>query len=222
MNIDDVTEVKLPDGSRFEAIFNYQHELMKKYGPIERRNGCIIPDPPYDIDNHFVQARIRDMFWRATEEIAEALEEVPGTLRKWRDVWDDDSAVRHVLEELSDTLHFMVEASTYANFDAHVLDTQSIWGGVVSRSYPPLNKFTLRTACADYVFELGLAANCLKNKPWKQSQMVTDRDAFNARLEGAWANLLIIFALFGMSIDEVYVLYAKKNIVNQFRQRSNY
>ena len=71
--------------------------------------------------------------------------------------------------------------------------------------------------------ELGEAANCLKNKPWKQTHMPTDIDHFNEELSDALHFFIELLILAGLDTEEkVYDLYHRKNVVNQFRQESRY
>lgn len=70
--------------------------------------------------------------------------------------------------------------------------------------------------------ELGEAMNCLKNKPWKQTHMATDETHYREELIDALHFFVELFILSGMSAEDVYSMYCKKNKVNQFRQRSKY
>jgi len=70
--------------------------------------------------------------------------------------------------------------------------------------------------------ELGEAMNCLKNKPWKQTQMLTDRDHFYEELADALHFMVELFILSGLDAKDVAMLYLKKSLVNKFRQRSEY
>lgn len=70
--------------------------------------------------------------------------------------------------------------------------------------------------------ELGEAMNCLKNKPWKQTQMLTDTIHYKEELIDALHFFIELFILSGMEASDVYQMYFKKNEVNKFRQRSNY
>lgn len=231
MNIDDVkdeTVVIPPD--IFEAIFEKQLGLMHKYEPIEKRNGAVVPEPVGDsegaypvfsIDDPKVQMRLKDMFWRATEELAEAFETRSITIRElsgWKQSQPDD--VRHTYEELIDAIHFLVEASIIAGVkhtevtalyrkrrDGQRLITESTRHEVLA--------FRI-------IRELGLAANTLKNKPWKQSHMATDQPRFMSHLGLAWDAFFNLFEEAKLTEQDIYLLYFKKNAVNQFRQRSNY
>ena len=73
----------------------------------------------------------------------------------------------------------------------------------------------------EFVMQLGMMCNCLKNKPWKQTNMVTDKDNFFDHLICVW---LCYFSLLSniLEADEIAQTYLKKSQVNKFRQRSNY
>jgi len=70
--------------------------------------------------------------------------------------------------------------------------------------------------------ELGEAANCLKNKPWKQTQVPTDREHYEEELADAFHFFLEVLILSGIDAKKLYELYFKKSEVNKFRQRSQY
>jgi dimeric dUTPase (all-alpha-NTP-PPase superfamily) len=199
------------------AIFARQRELEIKYSPIETKNGFYYPpmDPHPHIDDAQFQHWIKGMFWRVHEEVSEALEE-PIDLVKWRERWETDPAVRHVFEELADALHFLTAVTL-----------------------PFINPFTIKMTlpltywlrgtranlcedCADFCFQIGLAANALKNKPWKVTQMPTDEAKFKELLLESWRKFWVIWYSLGCKLPDIYQLYHKKNLVNQFRQESRY
>ena len=70
--------------------------------------------------------------------------------------------------------------------------------------------------------EIGEAMNCLKNKPWKQTQMLTDQDHYFEELADAFHFIIELFILSGIDAQKLAELYFKKSLVNQFRQRSKY
>lgn len=189
-------------------IFTKQKELAEKYHLIEKENGFHVGDGlEVGLHDKFGQHRIKDFAWRVTEELMESLE-------AYR---EDDK--EHCLEELSDALHFMVELCLISGVSHHSLmmvpDVQEpnedewVW----SPTYCML----------DTIYFLGLACNCLKNKPWKQTQMLTDVIKFQNLIRIAFSSLINCFIAVGVSDDEdIYDLYFRKNKVNQFRQESKY
>jgi len=70
--------------------------------------------------------------------------------------------------------------------------------------------------------ELGEAMNCLKNKPWKQTQMETDKNHYYEELADAFHFFIELCILSGIDEKKLAELYFKKSLVNKFRQRSNY
>lgn len=70
--------------------------------------------------------------------------------------------------------------------------------------------------------ELGEAMNCLKNKPWKQSHMITDEIHYREELADAFHFMIELFVLSGFDATSLTAMYLDKNAVNQFRIRSNY
>lgn len=196
MNIHDVTdEIEIPENI-VAAIFDRQTQLMLKYHGIEEKNGLLqTPDIPVNLHDRFGQARLKDFAWRMTEEFTEATECVS---------YDNF----HYLEELVDALHFFVEFCLHAGY------------------YPKAKiediPITVDTEPYDVIQEVGLACNCLKNKPWKQTHMMTDIDKFYYHVERAWICFIQLFASKLIDKEMLYCLYFKKSEVNKFRQRSQY
>lgn len=232
MNVDDVkAPAELTGTAPILSIFERQLELMHKYDEIEARNGFPVPPRPYDLDDKYVQHRIKELFWRATEEFGEALEErahiSQEAVLRWRDGWDSTPGIRHFMEELADALHFLTEASIVAGFTgADIAGASPYWSGsydagsrrrTISVSWPMLTQ-----KIGEVVWSMGLAANCLKNKPWKTSEMRTDKDKFRRQLQEAWSRFAEVWVYFDVRISDVYTLYHKKNTVNAFRISSKY
>lgn len=228
MNVDDV---KLEDGQSktpvefLAKMFAAQTKLMEKYHPIEARNGCIVVELPAHIDDAHTQMRLKDMFWRTTEEICEALENV-GDLNfaGWVARWTDDAGIRHFFEELADALHFLTEATIIAGYSAEEIAAEEVFGlasKVYEASMAP-TPIEMRIRCMDFITNLGLAANTLKNKPWKVTQMATDQRKFYRYLIQSWISFLAIFYRTGAKMNVIETMYFKKNKVNIFRQESAY
>lgn len=232
MNIKDlIKEVKVPKGPIMSNIFSLQKELMVEYDKIERTNGYKIPFAPHSLDNDKVQARIKDMFWRTTEELAEAIEvlvapvgldRIPLSLRlnNWTEYWHSHSDVGHFFEELADATHFLTEASIISGIDVAVIDT--LLNNLQDKPRAPLNQNSIYQTCSRVIFLMGSAANCLKNKPWKITQMPTDAFKFRTTVFSAWREFLELWHNLNCGSQELYLFYAKKNLVNQWRQKTNY
>lgn len=211
-------------GDKLQAIFTRQKSLMGKYHDIELKSGLLqTEDCPVNLDDKRGQARIKDFSWRVTEELGEAL--------------DARSNKDHYQEELIDGLHFLTELTVLAGKDYdsilpqgtplydsdHLEDLVENAKEVISRrASQGENGYSLEYWVSKFIENLGMMCNCLKNKPWKQSMMKTDREAFYSRLSEVWVIYITILVVSGMDAQDIADIYLKKSQVNQFRQRSNY
>jgi hypothetical protein len=206
MNITHATEENIQP-NLLKQIFDRQKELMDKYHYIEERSGLLqTTDCPVNLDDRRGQALIKDFSWRVTEELGEALDALG----------QDD--MEHFAEELVDGLHFLTELTILAGLDwDDLLPLDVMYSNTASRANDGLDQRVY-----DYVEGIGMMCNCLKNKPWKQSMMQTDRVAFFARLHSVWARYIAIMETVFESPEDIASVYLKKSQVNKFRQRSNY
>lgn len=218
MNINHAVEEKV-EGDLLKAIFDRQKSLMGKYHDIELKSGLLqTEDCPVNLDDKRGQARIKDFSWRVTEELGEALD-----ARTHKD---------HYQEELIDGLHFLTELTILAGKDYntilswdipsydedHLRDLVENARDVISGKLSG----TLDFWVSRFIEQLAMMCNCLKNKPWKQSMMKTDREVFYFRLSNVWCCYITILVFSGMDAEDIANVYLKKSQVNQFRQRSNY
>lgn len=225
MNITHAKEEEVK-GDLLEAIFERQKELMEKYHEIELNSGLLQTSKvPVNLDDKFGQARLKDFAWRFTEEIGEAL--------------DARNNQEHYQEELIDALHFLTEFTILADGEKPLMefirldpDMAEIDGlvGIYSLARGSYNELFGQTGenrfnfqLANLIENMGMACNCLKNKPWKQSHMLTDRDRFYERLNQVWVNFFQLLISSGFDhAKEIANIYLKKSQVNKFRQRSGY
>lgn len=89
-----------------------------------------------------------------------------------------------------------------------------------------LTQWFIKDAAYRAVEELSEATNCLKNKPWKQSQVLTDQQHFLEELADYLHFSIRIFIYLAGDPDKaaemMYRLYFKKSEVNKFRQETAY
>lgn len=217
MNINHAT-VEEVTGDKLQAIFTRQKSLMGKYHDIELRSGLLqTEDCPVNLDDKRGQARIKDFSWRVTEELGEAL--------------DAKATKDHYQEELIDGLHFLTELTILAGKDYHnilpegtALYHNDRLEDLVENAKECIarNGDNLDYWVSKFIENLGMMCNCLKNKPWKQSMMKTDQNAFYGRLAEVWVLYITLLVVSDMDADSIAITYLKKSQVNQFRQRSNY
>jgi hypothetical protein len=80
----------------------------------------------------------------------------------------------------------------------------------------------LKDAAYRVVEELSEATNCLKNKPWKSTPVLTDIDHHDEEIADAFHFFIRYCINANIDAEKLYKLYFKKSEVNKFRQRSNY
>lgn len=209
MNINNVPEVEDYPENIWLAIRDRQLELMKKYHGIEKSSGLLqTEEVPVKIDTSKGQARLKDFCWRTTEEITESFES------------HLEGHKQHTVEEISDALHFMTELMILTGlFEDHEFRPMGVIG------VPSRFNIAQKTDEAMYfqpIYYLGLAANLLKLKPWKQTFVATDRFRFKDYLQMAHWSIYELFKWFGYDDKQIYDIYFRKSEVNKFRQRSNY
>ena len=210
MNITHTKKEKTNKES-LRAIFDRQKELMEKYHDIEFRSGLMqTEDCPVNLDDKRGQARIKDFSWRITEEIGEALDAIENE--------SGESALLHFHEELVDGLHFLTEMTILTGYDLPEYTT--LKDLIEEGSYRDC--YSLNDLVSDHVMYLGMMCNCLKNKPWKQSMMKTNKENFYKHLELVWVNYIAILTSQDLTEQEILDIYFRKSQVNKFRQRSNY
>lgn len=212
MNVNDFeSPQEVQPEEMLRIIFQRQKELIEKYHDIEAKSGIFdYQDGNVPVNIHMLsgQVRLKDFAWRAMEEVAEAL---------------DGHSIEHQQEEIADALHFFVELCILAGHEADDFGTlPGLYRGAGSENY--LNfKNSIPEAVTRFVYALGNAMNKLKNKPWKQSQMLTDLPAFEAWLSMAMLHYIEVAIAFGIDTPQkLFDLYFRKSEVNKFRQRSGY
>lgn len=224
VNVNDFSS-ELPNGDYLEAIFVRQNELIHKYHQLEENNvGHKLPfadrEHPFDLNDPASQLRLKDFAWRVTEEIAEATE---------CQAAEDQT---HFLEELIDALHFLAEMTIYCGITPdHIINRVIAWDSLAIRNGDRLKDcfsmrspecFSLRELAWGVVESIGKAMNQLKNKPWKNTHMLTDKERFKNLMLEAWICFIWLLQEADLDAEKTIIFYLNKNAVNQFRIRSNY
>lgn len=74
----------------------------------------------------------------------------------------------------------------------------------------------------DITYHLQLSRNALKNKPWKQTQVLTDMGTYENTLKNVAIAMFKFMYFVGLEPAHIYEIYYKKNLINQFRIKSKY
>lgn len=234
VNVVDIKAEDIPTPTKekdmLDLMFERQHGLAVKYIPIEKQNGLLqTEDFPVNLDDKKGQSRLKDFAWRTTEELFEATDALTS----------HPDHPEHFLEEMIDAVHFFIELNLLCGSDANFIKEYfSIPEGEDKLEY--IHNMAINLPFADNKQDvqfipdgcliyatigqpIGNAMNRLKNKPWKQTHMVTDKEAFYNCLMPAWIGFFRVLSLkHGLSAKDVFTLYFKKSEVNKFRIKSQY
>jgi hypothetical protein len=101
----------------------------------------------------------------------------------------------------------------------HMLKDEFLRGG---RQLGKARRDILKQLLWDFTYHIQIARNTLKNKPWKQTQMMTDVNQYEESQRNATVALFKFLYFAGFTKESLYVIYYKKNKVNQFRIKSKY
>lgn len=220
MNILDVkdSDLGITSEDKLGQIFRRQLELMQKYHGIELKNGLLITaEVPVNLHDALGQYRLKDFAWRITEELGEALE----ALLVHPDIPE------HYEEEIIDALHFLVEFTILAGATPIILkkkenNLRGLYRLFRSEKYPTREYSVLAEYTGYCIKCLATTCNTLKNKPWKQTQIMTDETYFRGNLLKTWMAFIQLCHKSGIDEEKLINTYFKKSEVNRFRQRSNY
>jgi len=100
----------------------------------------------------------------------------------------------------------------------HSLGDDSTYSSATPQVFLPL----MKASTWDVVYQLNLGRNCLKNKPWKQTGMLTDIPKYKGYLIRAFLEFLVLCTSWGLDDHDIFEIYWKKNCCNVFRQKSKY
>lgn len=186
-----------PFTKSWEEIYALQGELQLMYRPYFKERIA-----NFDINTLEDQELFKKLCWQIVEELAEAKEAIEEEL-------DDE----HFDEELIDAFNFTLELHQLygmaPSFDwtlpKGAQDSEDFAGDVLT-----------------LIGNIGMTANCLKNREWRQSQYLVDLVVFEDRLKGIWTSFVIMFEHLGLSENRVKELWSLKYQVNLFRIKSKY
>ena len=225
----NITHIDVPDDFEWPEdmladIFDKQRELANRYAEIEGHS----PWPVKDIDERPAQVYLKDFAWRCVEELAEMAHAEQHSVTE-----------EHGFEELGDALHFLTELCLICEYkSSDILPQVSsmafeypmewIFNEAAAEGHVPLDRFEAedrmkqRETAWLFVQELGWLCNHLKNKAWKQTDVPTDKVSFFAQLRIVWIKFAAVSISRGVMAKELYLLYYKKELVNRWRQETEY
>lgn len=229
MNVNDF-EARTTDGDMLDSIFEHQAELHEKYKPIETRNGTgfgiVDGRGDFDINDRYWQSLLKDFSYRVTEELTESAEAYALHLESTEETFGETNAVHftHAVEELIDSLHFMTEYCIVIGLTPKEMKLPEDADKLEHiHEYKPVNLGKHHTAYYfDVIYNMGVASNLLKQRPWKNAHLITDEDRYYMWMTRAYFSLIHLLKYMGVSPEGIYEMYTKKNSVNNWRINSGY
>lgn len=180
----------------WEEIYALQGELQLMYRPYFKERIA-----NFDINTLEDQELFKKLCWQIVEELTEAMEAAEKP--------DDE----HLAEELIDAFNFMLELYHLYGMTPTFDWTLPKWAQI------------MKVGSADMlalIGTIGMTANCLKNREWRQSQYLVDLVVFENRLKSIWTAFIVVLYHAGLSETQVKELWSLKYQVNLFRIKSKY
>lgn len=178
-------------------IYALQGELQLMYRPYFKERIA-----NFDINTLEDQELFKKLCWQIVEELAEAKEAI-----------EEELDGEHFDEELIDAFNFMLEL-----YQLYGMAPSFDW--TLPKGAQDLEDFA--GDMLTLIGNIGMTANCLKNREWRQSQYLVDLVVFEDRLKGIWTSFVIMFEHLGLSENRVKELWSLKYQVNLFRIKSKY
>ena len=217
-------------------MMTMQKQLAIKYELTEKNNGFMVVDPSSwgNIDDSYVQARIKALYGYACEEFAEALQELDFLQTNDVSPLDLYNQLRgkSFRVELIDALHFIIELMLVADCSPTFIQQSHAFFSVhdVSNSIDdevgeyrimdgsPSHYIQIRVKISQVIQRLGMVCHTLKNKPWKTTVTPTSIEELSQSIREAWSNIAELFVYVGLTIEDIFNLYCGKNEINRERQ----
>lgn len=188
-----------PSTKSWEEIYSRQGELQLMYRPYFKERIA-----NFDINTLEDQELFKKLCWQIVEELAEAKNAIGEEL-------DTD----HFDEELIDAFNFTLEL-----YKLYGMTPSFDW--TLPKGASDLEDGDFAEDLLTLIGNIGMTANCLKNREWRQSQYLVDLVVFENRLKGIWTSFVIMFEHLGLSENRVKELWSLKYQVNLFRIKSKY
>lgn len=190
----NIKDVNEPTLRDWSEIFELQARLNEMFEP-----GYFEKCKNFDISYHEDQEFFKHYCWCIIEELTEAIEAV------------ELKEPTHIKEELIDALNFTMQL--YGLYG---------WSYDDVKDSPVPDQIDMNIAILDAIYSIGLAANCLKNRVWRESQYLVDLYVFEPRLKAIWGKMIAIFRTQGIQDEDIRKLWDLKHQVNIFRIESKY
>lgn len=193
-------------GEGLSRMLQMQRDLIDEYVRIEK-----FPKPVWDMRLKKNQINAKGFIFRVIEELAEAFESF---------MMGDEI---NFYTELADATHFILELGIVTGHEMKQEDWWNIWGNEdLEGARLNLTSEVIQRWFWNVTFQLGLVSNAMRNKQWKQTEVLPDMEKFDSLMDEAYKVFFQGFKEIGVSEYQVHGWYWRKNKVNQFRIKSKY
>ena len=195
--------------------FNQLYKLAKdQFIEYERLEGISNwEDYDFSIDCASDQAKFKDMLQiRFIEELTEASCSI-------------GENEEHFWEEMGDSLNFFLPAYIMLGVDFNNFDLPEkyLFKGIFDYSKTPpenIEEFSLKAY--PLIEKVGYLCNLLKNRPWAESNFLVSMYDFNERLHDLWNYFWYFMGSFLLTKDDIFEMFYKKYMVNEWRRNTGY
>jgi hypothetical protein len=184
-------------------------ERYKSYQPTVRDL-----DVPLDIDTYEGQVAMKDYLEiRTVEELMEM-----------REAMLNSDMVEHVHEEVGDSFNFLLNSFILYGWGADkFVPIERLWNDFNSVGGPNLYRVgEIDKAILQVVYDIVIACNKLKIRPWKKSQYLTDILVWEERLEKVYYSYMNLIFNLNIHPEMLWSICSRKNQCNVFRIDTGY
>jgi hypothetical protein len=190
---------------KLQEIFDAQIRLGKHFLIIEKNNSLAHESDdiePLTLPGFYSESRLRAAAWRIVEEASElAIAPYPDKL-----------------EEASDILHFLTEFSILSGVFPNQISLEYAMEYVFDRGYSgSLLTYPFDYLWKDFIVQLGVAVNHLKNRPWKMTLKPIDVREYRTQVCLIWCRFGEVCSILGFNGDQLYKAYFAKHQKNEER-----
>ena len=205
----NTTEIKIKGViNSFDDLYKYAMKQFLGYEKIEGIDNWKEYD--FSIDCSQDQMKFKDMLQiRCIEELTEATHAL-----------DNED---HFYEEITDALNFFLSAYCMLGVDFNSFESpEQILKEYTWKIRSPITFNTCSVEFYKIIDDIGYLCNLLKNRPWAQSNYLVSMFDFNNRLKALWKDFWVMIGHFGLTKEQIFELFERKYLVNQFRIKTGY
>ena len=128
----------------------------------------------------------------------------------------------HFWEEITDALNFFLSAYIMLDTDFNKLNPPEYYLNKESNRRIPTSMTEVSQLFYPVIHKVGWLCNLLKNRSWTQSNYLVSMFDFDNRLHELWGSFWLMLRYLGLSKEDVFDLFERKLLVNEWRMKTGY